>query len=79
MIDGVDLAEDGREAHDDGSEGRLDVLVGVVHQLLDARQAVVHDETLAVRRVQRLTEFLYLNERKSLYSLSICQRRSVYC
>ena len=63
MLDGVFLAEDGREAHDDGSEGRLDVLIGVVDQLLDARQAVVHDQTLAVRRVQRLTEFLYLKVR----------------
>ena len=60
MLDGVFLAEDGREAHDDGSEGRLDVLIGVVDQLLDARQTVVHDQTFPVGRVQRLAKLFHL-------------------
>ena len=38
VLDGVVFAQDWREAHDDGGQCRLDMLVGVGHQLLGGRR-----------------------------------------
>ena len=63
MFDGVLFAEDGRQSHDDGSQGWLDVLIGVVDQLLDAGQTVIHDQPLPIGRIQRLTKLLHLRHK----------------
>ena len=55
-FDSLVFAEDGRESHDDGGEGRLDVLVGVGDELLDARQDAGHDHLLLVVSGQVLAE-----------------------
>ena len=50
------LAQDWAEPHDDGCEGALDVLVGVVDEILDAGEDVVHDDGLLHGGVQGLAE-----------------------
>ena len=58
VLDGVLLADDGREAHDHARQRRLDVLIRVVHELLHVRQHVRHDERFARVRAQIVTEVL---------------------
>ena len=38
MLDGAVFAQDRGEAHDDGGQRRLDMLVGIRHQLLGGRR-----------------------------------------
>ncbi len=61
MLDGVRLANDRGEAHDDGGEGRLDVLVRIGDQVLHAGQQLGHDQALAAVSGQGLAEILHLN------------------
>ena len=74
MFDGVLFAEDGRQSHDDGRQSWLDVLIGVVDQLLDAGQTVIHDQPLPIGRIQRLTKLLHLRHKKSKWNNEKCYK-----
>ena len=50
------FANKGRESHDYGGQGRLDVLVGVVDQLLNAGEELRHDGVRPVVLTQGLAE-----------------------
>ena len=54
------LSKDGGEAHDDAGQGRLDVLICVSDELLDAREKLRHDHLLLHPLVQVQTEVLHL-------------------
>ena len=50
------LANDGGQPHDDGGQGTLHVLVGIVGQLLDAGHDLSQDGVDAVLLAEALTE-----------------------
>lgn len=67
MLDGAVFAQDRGEAHDDGGQRRLDVLVGVRHQLLGGRRTGAMGSVAAETQVLRtLRHCLLLSSRSSL-------------
>ena len=74
VLNGVVLAEDGRETHDDTGQGGLDVLVPVSDQLLDAGQQLSHDHLLLHALVQVQAEVLHLvSSGSSHFGLAVLQ------
>ena len=47
MLNSVVLSKNGAEAHDDGSQSRLDVLISIRDEFLNARENLVHDQAFA--------------------------------
>lgn len=54
------FAENWGQAHNDAGESSFDMLVRIGDELLDVRQDAGHDQTLAISRVEGLTEILHL-------------------
>ena len=60
VFDGVVLAQDRREAHDDTGQSGLDVLIAVSDEFLDAGEELSHDDLLLHALVQVQAEVLHL-------------------